>query len=173
MSMLRTRREILSMLQSSSEETGIKLISTGPKHSHRITVESTRREKPTEFRAVLLVRSSDWYHYRLNVFGKLEGIELIVCATHDSCVDLQVWSVEEAKIYEPGETAVPLASLKDRTVRGPKYGSLLFVAALLCSKQEALDILADDDFPESTRYRYESKVRYYANLKRGTKLSIV
>jgi hypothetical protein len=185
--MLRTRREILSMLQSSSEETGIKLIATGPKHSHRITIESTRattqaseeEETPqkttggVQFRAVLLVRSSDWYHYRLNVFGKLEGIELIVCATHDACVDLQVWSVEEARIYEPGETAIPLAKLKDRKVRGTKYGSLLFVSALLCSKQEALDILADDDFPESTRYRYESKVRYYANLKRGTKLSIV
>ncbi len=168
--MLRTRREILSMLQSSAEETGVRLVATGPKHSHRITVESTRRGEATEVRAVLLVRSSDWYRYRLNVFGKLEGIELIVCATHDSCVDVEVWSVEEAKSYGPGETSISLASLRDRKVRGTKYGALLFVAALLCSKQEALEILSD--VPISTRYRYEQKVRTYANLKRGTKLSL-
>lgn len=172
--MLRTRREILSVLRTSSAETNIELVATGPQHSSRITIASTRQDdEPVHYKAVLLVRSSDWYRYRLNVFGKLAGIELIVCATHDSCVDIQVWSVEEAKVYEPGETVIPLTSLRDPKIRGTKYGSLLLTAALLCSKQEALDILEDDSFPVSTRYRYESKVRYYANLKRGTKLSLV
>jgi hypothetical protein len=171
--MLRTRREILSVLQSSTNETHIELDSIGPKHSHRITIKSTRRGEAMTFKAVLLIRSSDWYRYRLNVFGKLSGIELIVCATHDSCVDVQVWSVEDAHKYEAGETVTPLASLSDPKIRGTKYGSLLLTAALLCSKQEALDILDDDEFPTSTRYRYESKVREYANLKRGTKLSVV
>ena len=161
------------MLQSSTMETGIKLLATGPRHSHRLTIESSRHGQVSTFRAVLLSRSSDWYTYRLNVFGKLDGIELIVCATHDSCVDLPVWSVEEARSYEPGETAIPLSTLRDVAVRGTKYGCLLFVAALLCSKQEALEILDDEKFPVSTRYRYEAKVREYANLKRGTKLSVV
>ncbi|GER88890.1 hypothetical protein KDW_30520 [Dictyobacter vulcani] len=172
--MLRTRREILSVLRTSQEETKIKLLATGPQHSSRITIESTRQkdDEPVTLKAALLIRSSDWYRYRLNVFGKLAGIESIVCAIHDSCVDIQVWCVEDAKAYEPGETVIPLTSLRDPKVRGTKYGSLLFTAALLCSKQEALDILNDDSFPISTRYRYEAKVRYYANLKRGTKLSL-
>ena len=171
--MLRTRREILSVLRTSSHETKIELVSIGPKHSHRITIASTRQgEEAVTYNAVLLIRSSDWYRYRLNVFGKLEGIELIVCAIHDSCVDVQVWSVEDATSYEAGETVIPLATLRDPKIRGTKYGSLLLTAALLCSKQEARDILNDDTFPVSTRYRYESKVRYYANLKRGTKLSL-
>jgi hypothetical protein len=171
--MLRTRREILSVLQSSTNETSVSLVATGPRHSHRITIQSTRRGEAMTFNAVLLVRSSDWYRYRLNVFGKLSGIELIVCAIHDSCVDVHVWCVEDAKEYVAGETAIPLETLRDPKVRGTKYGSFLLTAALLCSKQEAMDILDDANFPTSTRYRYESKVREYANLKRGTKLSVV
>jgi hypothetical protein len=171
--MLRTRREILSMLQSSATETGIKLISMGPKHSHRITITSTRHGQVSTFRAVLLLRSSEWYTYRLNIFGKLDGIDSIVCAVHDSCVDVPVWSVEDAQSYAPGETVVPLSSLKDPTIRGTKYGCLLLVAAILCSKPEALAILDDAHFPVSTRYRYEAKVREYANLKRGVKLSVI
>lgn len=182
--MLRTRREILSMLHSSAFTTGIHLLSEGPSHSHRITIESTRHYKqhqeqedkeeepqPQRFRAVLLIRSSEWYKYRLNVFGELQGIELIVCAKHDSCLPIPVWSVEEARVYQPGETAIPLSDLLARKVRGTKYGSLLLVAALLSSKQEALDLLKQ--FPRSTRYRYEAKVRCYANLKRGGKLNIL
>jgi hypothetical protein len=171
---LHSRREILSVLNSSAESTGMHLLSEGPGHSHRITILSRRdKEKgPVQFRAVLLVRSSDWYRYRLNVFGKLQGIELIVCGKHDSCMQIQVWSVEEAKVYQPGETATPLAQLADPKVRGTKYGSLLFVAALLSDKQEARSILTQKDFPRSTRYRYQAKVRQYANLKSGNKLKI-
>jgi hypothetical protein len=162
------------MLNSSADSTGMHLISEGPGHSHRIIIESRRDEKkgPVQFRAVLLLRSSDWYRYRLNVFGKLQGIELIVCGTHDSCMQLPVWSVEEAKVYQPGETAIPLSQLADPKVRGTKYGSLLFVAALLSDKQEARELLTAKDFPRSTRYRYQAKVRTYANLRPGEKLKI-
>jgi hypothetical protein len=161
------------MLQSSANETGICLLKEGSGHSHRITIESTRlSDDAVQVRAVLLVRSSQWYQHRLNVFGQVEGIELVVCGKHDSCVPVQVWSVEEAKMYEPGETVTDLAQLRDVKVRGTKYGSLLFVAAILAAKQEALDILEDEDFPQSTRYRYEAKVRYYANLRPGVKLSL-
>jgi hypothetical protein len=71
--MLRTRREILSMLVSSSFTTGIHLLREGPGHSHRLTIQSTRGETPEQYNAVLLVRSSAWYQYRLNVFGDLKG----------------------------------------------------------------------------------------------------
>jgi hypothetical protein len=96
-----------------------------------------------------------------------------VCGKHDSCCPIPVWSVEEANVYEPGETAFPITQLRDREIRGTKYGSLLLIAALLSGKQEALDILNDETLPRSTRYRYEAKVREYANLKRGSKLKIV
>jgi hypothetical protein len=171
--MLRTRREILSMLQSSAHETGMSLMKEGAGHSHRITIESTRlSDDAVQARAVLLIRSSQWYHYRLNVFGEVQGMELVVCGKHDSCLPIPVWSVEDARMYEPGETTIPLTQLRDPKVRGTKYGSLLFVAAILSAKQEALDILEDDAFPQSTRYRYEAKVRAYANLKPGIKLSL-
>ena len=142
--MLRTRRELLSMLNSSAFTTGIHLVSEGPGHSHRITIKSTRNGNAASqfFTAVLLVRSSDWYHYRLNVFGQVQGIELVVCGEHDSCLPIPVWSIEDTKIYQEGETKIPLAELAKREVRGTKYGSLLFVAALLSGKQELLDILS-------------------------------
>jgi hypothetical protein len=177
--MLRTRREILSIFQSSTFHTHMALVSEGAKESHRITIESTRvtenntEGEPVNFQAVLLVRSSQWYRYRLNVFGQHQGIEFVVCGKHDSCLPVQVWSVEEARLYEAGETTTPLSRLADPQVRGTKYGSLLFVAALLSEKREAIDLLSDKDFPLSTRYRYEAKVRYYANLRPGVKLSLV
>jgi len=170
--MLRTRREILSLLTSSAFTTGIHLVSEGPGHSHRITVQSTRDTHPLQFNAVLLVRSSQWYTYRLNVFGQVQGIELVVCAEHDSCVPVPVWSVEDAKIYQQGETTTPLVELVKREIRGTKYGSRLFIAALLSGKQEVLDILSDPEFPRSTRYRYKAKAREYAALKPGVKLKI-
>lgn len=170
--MVRTRREILSMLNSSAFTTGIHLVSEGPGHSHRITIKSTRNKETHFFNAVLLVRSSEWYTYRLNVFGQVQGIELVVCAEHDSCLPLPVWSVEDATIYQEGETTTPLVELVKREIRGTKYGSLLFIAALLSGKQEVLSILSDPSFPRSTRYRYKAKARQYANLKPGIKLKI-
>ena len=170
--MLQTRRDMLSMLVSSSAATNIYLVSEGPKHSHRVTIESRRGEMPQQFTSVLLVRSSQWYHYRLNVFGQASGVEMIVCGKHDSCVPVHVWSVEEARSYEPLETATPLSSLADPAVRSCKYGSLLLIAALLSGKQEARDILGAKDFPRSTRYRYQARARQYATLKPGQKLNI-
>ncbi|MBA2681321.1 MAG: hypothetical protein H0U76_23335 [Ktedonobacteraceae bacterium] len=170
--MLQTRREILSVFTSSASTTGLHLVSEGPAHSHRITVKSTRHGREEFFKAVLLGRSSEWYHYRLNVFGVVQGIELVVCGTHDSCIPLPVWSVDEAKSYTPGETAIPLADLATPKIRGTKYGSLLLVAALLSGKAEALTLLNDPSFPRSTRYRYHAKVRQYATLKPGVKLNI-
>jgi hypothetical protein len=123
-----------------------------------------------EFECVVLVRSSHWYSYRLNVFG-IDIIELVVCGRHDSCLPIPVWSVEETKIYNPLETARPLDDLSKPEVRGTRYGHALLVAAILSGKQEALELL--EQLPRSMRYRVQAEVRAYANLKRGRKLKIV
>jgi hypothetical protein len=167
--MLRSRHEILSMLQSSAFSTGVSILNDGP--GHRLRVQYQRGETNRPFDCVVLVRSSQWFRYRLNVFAELDGIEMVICARHDSCLPVPVWSVEEARVYNPGETAVPLSTLLDVKVRGSKYGHLLFIAAILSGHQEALDALAQ--LPRSTRYRIQAQVRAYANLRPGNKLKIV
>lgn len=169
--MLRTRHEILSMLSSSAYKTGVSILNDGP--GHRLRIRYARGAVDRAYECVVLVRSSDWYKYRLNVYAQLEGIEFVVCATHDSCLPVPAWSVEEARVYQAGETKRPLADLADPRVRGSKYGHLLFIAALLSAKQEMMDILNDKQFPRSTRYRIRAEVRKYANLRPGGRLRIV
>src|SRR5450755_4082347 len=104
--MLRSRHQILSMLQSSAATTGVSLLNDGP--GHRVRLRYQRGETDRALDGVVLLRSSHWYHYRLNVYGQLDGIEIVVCGAHDSCLAVPVWSVAEAKVYQPGATAVPL-----------------------------------------------------------------
>jgi hypothetical protein len=169
--MLRTRHEILSMLSSSAYKTGVSILNDGP--GHRLRIHYARGQVNRAYECVVLVRSSDWYKYRLNVYAQLEGIEFVVCGTHDSCLPVPVWSVEEARVYQSGETKRPLTDLANPRVRGSRYGHLLLIAALLSAKQEALDILNSKQIPRSTRYRIKSEVRKYANLRPGGRLRIV
>src|SRR6266571_1421239 len=96
--MLRTYHEILSMLQSSAWTTGVSQVNDGS--GHRIHIRYNRGGTDREFECVVLVRSSHWYEYRLNVFG-VDFIELVVCGRHDGCLPVPVWSVE-GEIYNPG-----------------------------------------------------------------------
>ncbi|HET8840761.1 MAG TPA: hypothetical protein VFN35_04805 [Ktedonobacteraceae bacterium] len=169
--MLRTRHEILSVLSSSAYKTGVSILNDGP--GHRLRIHYARGNTDRAYECVVLVRSSDWYKYRLNVYAQLEGIEFVVCAVHDSCLPVPAWSVEEARVYQTGETKRPLSDLSKPRVRGSKYGHLLFIAALLSAKQEVMDILNDPQFPRSTRYRIRAEVRKYANLRPGGRLHIV
>ena len=167
--MLRSRHQILSMLQSSAATTGVSLLNDGP--GHRVRLRYQRGETDRALDGVVLLRSSHWYHYRLNVYGELDGIEIVVCGAHDSCLAVPVWSVAEAKVYQPGETAVPLETLQSSSYRSSKPGHRLLVAALLTSQPEALRIKAS--LPRSTRYRVEAELRQYANLRPGNRLKIV
>ncbi|WP_201387959.1 hypothetical protein [Ktedonobacter sp. SOSP1-85] len=168
--LLRTRHQILSVLESRAYTTGVRQMNDGP--GHRIRVHFKRGTVDREFECVVLVRSSLWYEHRLNLYG-MGLIEMVVCARHDSCLPIPVWSVEEGKVYNPGETAHPLSALESKTFRGSRSGHALFVAAILTQKQEALTLLEDErHIPRSTRYRLKAKVRAYANLKRGKRLRI-
>lgn len=168
--LLRTRHQILSAMESRAYKTGVRQINDGP--GHRIRIKYTRGEIDREFECVVLVRSSLWYEHRLNLYG-MGLVEMVVCAKHDSCLPIPAWSVEENKVYNPGETAHPLSTLGNKTFRGSRYGHTLFIAAILTGQEEALKILEDEGhIPRSTRYRLKAKVRAYANLKRGRRLVI-
>lgn len=168
--MLSSRHQILSMLQSSAATTGVSLLNDGPGHRIRIHYRRGRQDRP--FEAVVLRRSFDWYTYRLNLYAQLDGIEMIVCAVHDTCIMLPVWCVSEAHIYNEGETAIPLERLTDPGFRGSRAGHRLFLGALLSSRPAAFDVLAAKSFPRSTRYRIQAKVRTYATLRPGNRLKV-
>lgn len=169
--MLHTRHQILSMLQSSAVTTGVSLLNDGP--GHRIRIQYQRGRLDRLFEAVVLRRSFDWYRYRLNLYAQLGGIEMIVCAAHDTCVMLPVWCVSEAQVYNEGETSIPLARLADPAFRGSRAGHHLFIGALLSSQPAAFDVLTATSFPRSTRYRIQAKVRSYATLRPGNRLKVM
>ena len=168
--MLRTRHEILSMLSSSAYKTGVSILNDGP--GHRLRIHYRRGDVDRAYDCVVLVRSSDWYEYRLNVYAQLEGVEMVVCAVHDSCLPVPCWEVQEAKEYRAGVTKQPLSNLADRNIRGSKYGHRLFIAALLTARPEALNLLNAKSFPASTRRRIKAEVRKYANLRPGGRLRV-
>src|SRR5882762_1204820 len=52
-------------------------------------------------RAVVLARSSDWYHYSLNCTTRFKhGVTCLIVGTHDSCIDHPVLAMDVMRWYE-------------------------------------------------------------------------
>src|SRR2546421_6206865 len=57
--------------------------------------------------AVVLARSSDYYHYHL---ADHPEFSLVVCGLHDSYLQLPVWEMRTNRRYEPRATTVAMTS---------------------------------------------------------------
>src|SRR5215469_4897321 len=56
-----------------------------------------------QYRAVVLARASDWYHYSLNSPEWKHGISAAVVGTHDSCLPVPVLALDTMRWYEIGK----------------------------------------------------------------------
>ncbi len=104
--------------------------------------------------AVVLARSSDYYHYSLADYPELR---LIVCGLHDSYVHLPVWETRTNTRYRPRDTAIALTSPDFDRLRCTQFGHAVLVGALLNGDATALDFF-QEKLPPRTQSRLTAEV---------------
>ncbi len=110
--------------------------------------------------AVVLARSSDYYHYHL---ADHPALRLVVCGLHDSYLQLPVWEMRTNQRYDVRETAVPLASPDFERLRCTQFGHTILVGALLNGNEIALSFL------ETLPLRTQSRIRREAEEMQETR----
>lgn len=143
----------------------------------------TLRRAGVEYRAVWLLRSSDWYRHSFNfASGRWHGISCVVCGTHDSCLEhVPVLAVDARRWYEPMEMRVkslaPVtvndqgrASDSFERLRKTHYGHNMLLGALMCGRDDAFARLKT--LPSRTRRRIEAEVKLLHYRRPGRPLKI-
>lgn len=101
--------------------------------------------------AVVLARSSDYYHYRLE--DRTTGIGLIVCGLHDSYLLLvSVLEMRTNKRYKPRETAIALTDPALAQLRCTQFGHNILLAAYAKGQPDAMRMV--NGLNPRTRRRY-------------------
>lgn len=108
--------------------------------------------------AVVLAKSSDYYHYSLQA---KDGIQLIICGLHDSYTQWRVWETYTNKRYEPRATSVPIANLG--LGKGRTLDHNILLGALICGDQEA--IAYRDDKSKMSRWTRNRLIREVEDIQ--------
>ncbi|SRR6266567_5493415 len=85
--------------------------------------------------AVVLARSSDYYHYHL---ADHPDFSLVICELHDSYLHLPVWEMRTNQRYEVRQTAVAIASPEFECIRCTQFGHNILLGALANGDQTAI-----------------------------------
>lgn len=147
------------------------------------SISLVRLDTKERLRAVLLTRSSDWYHYSLNASDWKHGLTAVVCGTHDSCLLLPVLALDSMKWYEALKmrnifgVLQPHYDANDNPIpdqfdhaRKSHYGHTMLIGALMCNRDDAKSRL--QSLKPSTRYRIEAEVKKLHQRRRGHPLVV-
>jgi len=147
------------------------------------SVSLLRLDTNKRLRAVVLARSSDWYHYSLNFPLWQHGCTSVVCGTHDSCLPVPVLALDAMKWYKKNEIRDVFGSIQPQFDENDKpipdtfdrarksvYGHNMLVGALMCGREDAIARL--QSLKPSTRYRIEAEVRKLHNRRQGHPLVV-
>lgn len=104
--------------------------------------------------AVVLARSSDYYHYHLDDHA---DFALVVCGLHDSYLQLPIWEMRTNQRYDARVTAVSISSPAFNQVRCTQFGHTILLGALLNSDAAALAF--QKTLKKSTRTRIRKEVQ--------------
>lgn len=104
--------------------------------------------------AVILARSSDYWHYHLN---DVPTFALVVVGMHDSYLHLPVWETRTNRRYAPRETALKIGSPEFEKARGKgqSFSHHILLGALVAGDKEALMYLKT--LPERTQRRLRAE----------------
>jgi hypothetical protein len=136
------------------------------------------------YKAVILARSSEWYKYSLNCQAVWKhGITLVVAGTHDSCLPVPVQAIDHPKWYEPGKTRIKSDDLTVKStdeqgypsdafdkIRRTTYGHNIFLGALMCGREDAIQRLAA--MREGTVLRIKAELKRLHKRRRGEPLDV-
>ncbi len=103
--------------------------------------------------AVVLARSSDYYHYHL---ADHPDFRLVICGLHDSYLHLPVWEMRTNQQYNVRETAVPIVAPDFDHIRRTQFGHTILLGALVNGDKTALSFLAT--LPARTQSRLHREV---------------
>lgn len=147
------------------------------------SVSLIRMDTNKRLRAVVLARSSDWYHYSLNFPLWQHGCTSVVCGTHDSCLPVPVLALDAMRWYTKNEirdifgTLQPQYDANDKPIpdtfdraRKTIYGHNMLIGALMCGRQDAIARL--QTLPDRTRYRVEAELRKLHTRRQGRPLVV-
>lgn len=132
---------------------------------HGLAFSCLLRARPVQ--AVALVRSSDYWEYRLHLIASTLG--LVVCYRHDSVVPCHVLALEDGREYEPENLPGKYTSLAEVRKERSRHAAKVFLGALLCGVKAAHDLLLE--MPESTRRKYEARMHNYQRRRQGRPLA--
>lgn len=124
--------------------------------------------------AVFLGRSSDWYHYSLNITPDAEQITLTVAGTHDSCLHIPTYALDQNTFYEAKAIRYPLwppfpTGISDK-FRKTRYGHAILVGGLMCKVPEAEERLGS--LPALTQKRIFAEMNRLARRRRGRPIKL-
>lgn len=99
--------------------------------------------------AVVLARSSDYYHYSLE-----DGpFTLVICGLHDSYLHMPVWEMNTNHRYKARETAVSITDPQFDQIRCTQFGHSILLAAYAKGNPDAIAFVESKEFPERSRTR--------------------
>lgn len=98
--------------------------------------------------AVILARSSDYYHYHLTDHPELA---LVICGLHDSYLRLPVWEMRTNRRYSPRETAVAITSPDFARLRCTQFGHMILLTA--CAEGDSAALAFVKELPPRTQRR--------------------
>ncbi len=110
--------------------------------------------------AVILAKSSDYYHYHLSDYPEFH---LVVCGLHDSYLHLPVWEMRTNQRYKPRETALAITSSEFEQKSKTQFGHNILVGALLNGDAEAKTF--KEQLPLWTQRRLTKKVRELQSMR--------
>lgn len=121
------------------------------------TKKRTRDQAPEMLKkaqqAVVLAKSSDYYHYHL---ADRPDFRLVICGLHDSYLHMAVWETSTNRYYKPRETTIAIDSPEFMASRKTKLGHPILLGALINGDEHALALL--NALPARTRRRIQSEI---------------
>lgn len=114
------------------------------------------------FRAVILVRSSDYWQQRLHLNRARVG--LVIAYQHDTCLPCAALALDEGFLYAPGELPHWYTPDKRFTTRG----HMVLLGQLLAGNDAGYQQV--ESLPRSTRYRYLAEVKRFMQNRQGRPL---
>ena len=106
--------------------------------------------------AVILARSSDYYHYHLAEFAT--AVRLIICGLHDAYCLLPVLEMRTNKRYKARETSLDMQSPEFERLRKTEYGHNILITSAAKGDQAAMAFINNLKVI-STKNRLKREVR--------------
>jgi len=162
-----TQRKVEELLQQEADIATYYQQRQIPDKAPKVLTEAIKAKRLRS--AVVLAKSSDYYHYSLE---DIPGLTLVICGLHDSYLHIPVWETNTNKRYKARETAVSITDPSFDKIRRTQFGHSILLAAYAKGNPDAIAFIESKDFPERSRTRIKrEKDEFQHQTYRGRPLA--